>query len=80
MTVLVVLRVSCDAFGQKVGNLTKRCLENGEFEAPNIRDARLAAEDALWCFDTTGKRDKAYCPKHGPQMKPHLYSQRRILR
>lgn len=72
MPVLVVLRVSCDAFhGEKV---RRKCDASAEFEAANIRDARIAAEDARWCFNTAGKKDKAYCPAHGPKIMPQCYS------
>lgn len=73
MPVVVVLRVSCDAFGQKIGNLRKRCLADSEFEGKNVREAKIAAEEAGWCFTLENAKDKVFCPKHGPELRPHLY-------
>lgn len=72
MSVTVVLRVECDAFrGEKI---KKKCAAHAEFDASNIRDARIAAEDGGWCFNTAGKIDKAFCPHCGPSKMPQCYA------
>lgn len=76
MPVTIILRVRCDAFGQKIGNLRRKCLENSEFEGPNVRDAKITAEEAGWAFSLRGSKDFILCPKCGPIHRSYLYSKK----
>lgn len=78
MTAKVTLHVSCDAWLKKSGSsLKRRCPASASFEAPNIRDAKIAAEEAGWAFTLDNSHDKVMCNECGPEIKPYMYGRRR---
>lgn len=73
MPITVVLQVECDGFQSKSNGPRKKCARSAEFGDLNVRNAKIAAEEAGWSFSIKGSKDVCFCPKCGPHERPHLY-------